>query len=81
MSADKLATIIMLFRSSRARQIRLAASERTMEEMARLPPHLVDDVNARGLPLDHREPANQNRMPRTPPVKIAYSNHNIYSLD
>jgi hypothetical protein len=81
MSADKLAAIIELFRSTRARQIRLAASERTMEEMARLPPHLIDDVNARGLPLDHREPANQNRTPRTSSVKKAYGNHNIYSLD
>jgi hypothetical protein len=81
MSAEQLATIIELFRSTRARQTRLAASARTMEEMARLPPHLIDDVNARGLPLDHREPANQNRRPRTSSVKKVYGNYNIYSLD
>lgn len=33
----------------RARKLRHVA-ERTRREMARLPSHLVDDVNARGLP-------------------------------
>jgi hypothetical protein len=27
-------------------------TERTLKEMARLPRHLIDDVNARGLPSD-----------------------------
>jgi hypothetical protein len=27
--------------------------------MARLPAHLIDDVNARGLPLDHHLGKNQ----------------------
>jgi hypothetical protein len=81
MSAQQLTTILELFRTTRARQVRLAASERTRQEMARLPPHLVDDVNARGLPLDHLQPANQNHIPQRQPVKRIHSNHHIYSLD
>lgn len=30
-------------------------SDRTLKDMKRLPPHLIDDVNARGLPQDETD--------------------------
>jgi hypothetical protein len=49
-----LQEIIYLFETTRVRQTWPINSSRTLKDMARLPAHLVDDVNARGLPLDHR---------------------------
>jgi hypothetical protein len=51
--AAALREIIHLLETTRARQVRLTTSQRTLREMERLPPHLIDDVNAHGLPLDH----------------------------
>ena len=40
-------------------------TERTLKEMARLPRHLIDDVNARGFPPDRLF----DSLPRTDPAQ------------
>jgi hypothetical protein len=51
-----LQEIIHLFEATRAREMHLAPTEHTLHDMRKLPAHLIDDVNAKGLPLDHRMP-------------------------
>jgi hypothetical protein len=50
----------------------------TLRQMSHLPPHLVDDVNARGFPPDREFP--QTRTTSTS-VKKTYGNYKIYSFD
>ncbi len=56
MTAEALRDIIHLFEATRARQLHLTSNEQTLRDMKRLPAHLIEDVNARGLPLDHCMP-------------------------
>ncbi len=82
--AETLREIIHLLETTRARQIRLTTSERTLREMERLPSHLIDDVNARGLPLDHLDhKATTETKSAAPPPYFKNSNgsYKLYSFD
>lgn len=48
--------IFRTFLVYRAREIQRTARRRTVREMTRLPEHLLDDVNARGLPAEPGSP-------------------------
>lgn len=54
--AVALQEIIHLFEATRARELHLAPLGHKLRDMKRLPAHLIDDVNAKGLPLDHHMP-------------------------
>jgi hypothetical protein len=54
--AVALQEIIHLFEATRARELHLTPAGHKLRDMKRLPAHLIDDVNAQGLPLDHRMP-------------------------
>lgn len=70
-----------LFTLLRAREIRRTA-QHTLDEIAtRFPSHLIDDVNARGLPPDRVLSVSDNKCVRRRSFTNAYDNHNIYSLD
>jgi hypothetical protein len=55
MVAETIRDIFDLFTHVRARMVR-HTKQHTLKEMARLPRHLIDDVNARGLPSDRLPP-------------------------
>lgn len=55
-----LQEIVHLFEITRTRQPWTTGAGKTLRDMERLPAHLVDDVNARGLPLDH----HLDRLPK-----------------
>ncbi len=67
-----LQEIIYLFETTRVRQTWPTENSRTLKDMARLPPHLVDDVNARGLPLDHRSNDSRSGEPEGGPSVIQF---------
>jgi hypothetical protein len=52
MTGKALHEVLQFARLYRARQRQRTAMQRTQREMNLLPKHLLDDVNALGLPLD-----------------------------
>lgn len=52
MTGKALSDVLQFARLYRARQRQRTAMQRTQREMNLLPKHLMDDVNALGLPLD-----------------------------
>jgi hypothetical protein len=56
----------------------LEPNRTTLQQMSHLPPHLVDDVNARGFPPDRELPP---RDVARPPVNKSYGSYKIYSFD
>ena len=70
-----------LFNLMRAREIRRTA-QHTLDEIAtRFPAHLIDDVNARGLPPDRVISALERKPPSVRSFKNANGNYKIYSFD
>jgi hypothetical protein len=63
-----LQEVIYLFETTRTRQNWPTESNKTLKDMARLPPHLIDDVNARGLPLDHHIAPSSGQSEGSPSV-------------
>lgn len=70
-----------LFNLIRVRVIRRTA-QRTLDEIvACFPAHLIDDVNARGLPPDRMLSAHEWKPAKTPSFNNTYGSYKIYSLD
>ncbi|PZM12853.1 hypothetical protein [Rhizobium tubonense] len=80
MVAETIRDIFNLFTHVRARMLR-HTTQRTLQEMARLPGHLIDDVNARGLPSDRLLPPITGTRAKRRYFKNAYGSHKIYSFD
>ena len=82
MAVRQIERLMAFLHEAHARHLRRAASASTREEMARLPRHLLDDVNALGLTGERRFAANQNEPASTViSFNKSYASHKIYSLD
>jgi hypothetical protein len=70
-----------LFTLLRVRKIQRTA-QHTLDEIAtHFPAHLVDDVNARGLPPDRTLSAIERKPGKLPSFKNSNGSYKIYSLD
>ncbi|MBB6485073.1 hypothetical protein [Rhizobium lusitanum] len=57
-------------------------AQHTLDEIAaRFPSHLIDDVNARGLPPDRTLSALERKPGKLPSFKNSNANYKIYSFD
>lgn len=63
------------------RRVQRTAQHTLDEIVARFPAHLIDDVNARGLPPDRTLSAIERKPANTQSFKNTNSRHKIYSLD
>lgn len=70
-----------LFTLFRVRKIQRTA-QHTLDEIAtRFPAHLIDDVNARGLPPDRTLSAIERKPGKLLSFKNSNGSYKIYSLD
>jgi hypothetical protein len=70
-----------LFTLLRVRKIQRTA-QHTLDEIAtRFPAHLIDDVNARGLPPDRTLSAIERKPGKPLSFKNSNGSYKIYSLD
>lgn len=70
-----------LFNLMRARVVQRTAQHTLDEIVARFPAHLIDDVNARGLPPDRMLSAYERKPAKAPSFNNTYGSYKIYSLD
>lgn len=81
MVGEALQEASRLFTLLRAREIQRTA-QHTLDEIAtRFPSHLIDDVNARGLPPDRILSVSDNKSVPPRSFTNTYGSHKIYSLD
>ncbi|QND47472.1 hypothetical protein HB780_17410 [Rhizobium lusitanum] len=70
-----------LFNLLRVRVVQRTAQHTLDEIVARFPAHLIDDVNARGLPPDRMLSAHERKPAKAPSFNNAYGSYKIYSFD
>ncbi|MDE1994219.1 MAG: hypothetical protein KGI75_17075 [Rhizobiaceae bacterium] len=81
MAGTALREASRLFNLMRAREIQRTA-QHTLDDIAtRFPAHLIDDVNARGLPPDRMLSAIERKPANTRSFKNTNGSYKIYSLD
>ncbi|AYG66573.1 MULTISPECIES: hypothetical protein [unclassified Rhizobium] len=81
MADTALSEASRLFTLLRVRKIQRMA-QHTLDEIAtRFPAHLIDDVNARGLPPDRTLAILERKPGKARSFKNTDGNHKIYSLD
>ncbi|EJK82139.1 hypothetical protein MOV66_03010 [Agrobacterium sp. SHOUNA12C] len=70
-----------LFNLMRVRVVQRTAQHTLDEIVARFPAHLIDDVNARGLPPDRMLSAHERKPAKAPSFNNSHGSYKIYSLD
>jgi hypothetical protein len=81
MAGTALREASRLFNLMRAREIQRTA-QHTLDDIAtRFPAHLIDDVNARGLPPDRMLSALERKPANVRSFKNTNGSYKIYSLD
>jgi len=81
MAGTVLSEATRLFNLMRVREVRRTAQHTLNDIATRFPAHLIDDVNARGLPPDRTLSVLERKPGRPRSFKNTNSSYKIYSLD